>query len=140
MALVSSKLYYCNSLFHSMSENDIARLQRVQNCLARVVTKASRVSRSVPILKQLHWPLLKCRIHFKISTITFRIPKDSQPAYRPLGVRRCKTATLWQFSTFWLQGGDIWLTYLLGRNAQNIYAPQIKIDYTEHYRPMLLPN
>ena len=97
-----------------MPENDIARLQRVQNCLARVVAKASRVSRSVPILKQLHWLLLKFQV--KISTITFRITKDSQPAYSPLGVRRCKTATLF---------------YLSGRN---IYAPQIKIDLFFPYR------
>ena len=57
MALVSSKLDYCNSLFHNMPEKDIARLQRVQNCLARVVTKAPgpRFSCSVPILKRLHW-------------------------------------------------------------------------------------
>ena len=40
------------------------------------------------------------RIHFKISTITVRTLKDNQTAY----------------------------TYLLGRNAQNIYAPQIQID------------
>ena len=58
-----------------MPEKDIARLQRVQNCLARVVTKAPRFSRSVPILKRLHW-----------------------------------------------------LIYWLGRNAQNIYTPLIRID------------
>ena len=40
VALVSSKLDYCNLIFHNMPEKDIARLQRVQNCLARVVTKA----------------------------------------------------------------------------------------------------
>ena len=39
VVLVSSKLDYCNSLFHNIPEKDIARLQRVQNCLARVVTK-----------------------------------------------------------------------------------------------------
>ena len=46
VALVSSKLDYCNSLFHNMPEKDIARLQRVQNCHARVVTNAPRFSRS----------------------------------------------------------------------------------------------
>ena len=54
VALVSSKLDYYNSLFHNMSEKDIAKLQRVQNCLARIVTKAPRFNRSVPILKRLH--------------------------------------------------------------------------------------
>ena len=81
VALVSSKLDYCNSLFRNMPEKDIARLQRVQNCLARVVTKAPRFSRSVPILKRLHWLPVKFRIHFKICAITFRTLKENQPAY-----------------------------------------------------------
>ena len=53
-----------------MSEKDIAKLQHVQNCIARVVTKAPRFSRSVSILKQLDWFPFKFRIHFKIYTIT----------------------------------------------------------------------
>ena len=76
VALVSSKVDYCNSLFHNMPEKDIARLQRVQNCLARVVTKAPRFSRSVPIQKRLHWLPVKFRIHFKICAITFRTLKE----------------------------------------------------------------
>ena len=64
-----------------MPEKDIARLQRVQNCLARVVTKAPRFSRSVPILKRLHWRPVKFRIYFKICGITFRILKENEIAY-----------------------------------------------------------
>ena len=56
VALVSSKLDYCNSLFHNMPEK-------------------------VPILKRLHWLLVKFRIHFKICAITFRTLKENQPAY-----------------------------------------------------------
>ena len=81
VALVSSKLDYFNSLFHNMPEKDIARLQRVQNCLARVVTNAPQFSHSVPILKRLHWLPVKFRIHFKICAITFRTLKENQPAY-----------------------------------------------------------
>ena len=81
VALVSSKLDYCNSLFHNMPEKDIARLQRVQNCLARVVTNAPRFSRSVPILKQLHRLPVKFRLHFKICALSFRTLKENQPAY-----------------------------------------------------------
>ena len=62
VALVSSKLDYYNSLFHYMPEKDIARLQRVQNCLTRVVTKAPLFSLSVPILRRLHWLPVKFRI------------------------------------------------------------------------------
>ena len=37
-----SKLDYCNSLFHNMSEKDIARLIREQNWLARVLKHTTR--------------------------------------------------------------------------------------------------
>ena len=55
-----------------MPEKGIARLLLVQNCLARVVTKAPRVSRSVSDVKQLHWLDVKFRIHYKICTITLQ--------------------------------------------------------------------
>ena len=42
---------------------------------------APRFSRSVPILKRLHWLPVKFRIHFKICAITFRTLKENQPAY-----------------------------------------------------------
>ena len=69
LALVSSKVDYCKSIFHNrpMQGKDIARLQRL--------------SQSVPILKRLHWLPVKFRIHFKIFTITFQTLKDNQLAY-----------------------------------------------------------
>ena len=45
-----SGLDYCNSLLHQIPAKDLQKLQRVQNCLARVVTKAPRFSRSIPLL------------------------------------------------------------------------------------------
>ena len=48
-ALGSSRLDYCNSLLHNIAIKDITKLQRVQNCLARVVT------RSPPSLVQYHF-------------------------------------------------------------------------------------
>ena len=38
------------------------------------------LSRSVPILKRLHWLPVKFRIHFKKCAITFRTLKENQPA------------------------------------------------------------
>ena len=42
-ALASSRLDYCNSLFHSLSSKNITRLQNIQNCLARFVSGASKI-------------------------------------------------------------------------------------------------
>ena len=68
-APVSSRLDYCNSLLHTIAIKDITKLQRVQNFLARVVTRFPRFSRSVPLLKSLHWLPVRYRIIFKICTV-----------------------------------------------------------------------
>ena len=75
VALVISKLDYCNSLFHNMPEKDISRLQCVQNCLARMVTKAPWFSRSVPILKRLHWLPVQIRVDFNFFYNNIPNPK-----------------------------------------------------------------
>ena len=56
-------------------------MQRVQNCLARVVLRAPRFSRSHPLLKQLHWLPVNYRIKFKLSTLTYRALAIHQPSY-----------------------------------------------------------
>ena len=48
-ALVSSRLDYCNSLLHSANVTYLDKLQRVQNSLARVVTKSPRLTPSKPL-------------------------------------------------------------------------------------------
>ena len=110
LALLSGKLDYCNSLFHNIPEEDIARLRRVQNCLARVVTKAPRLRRSTPILKRLHWLPVKFRIHLKICTITFRPLKNNQPAYLADSLVRPKCSK-----------------YLRPTNSNRFVVPRIKI-------------
>ena len=52
-ALISTRLDYCNSLLNNIAKQDLSKLQRVQNCLARVVLRAPRFSPSLPLLKQL---------------------------------------------------------------------------------------
>ena len=81
VALVTSKLDYCNSLLHEIPAKDLQKLERAQNSLARVVTKAPRFGRSVPLLKSLHWLPIKFRIQLKICTFVFRCFNDGQRSY-----------------------------------------------------------
>ena len=63
-ALVSSRLDYCNSLFKSLSNFNLCKLQCIQNTLAKIVTNFnkysqiymsySQISPSVPSLISLH--------------------------------------------------------------------------------------
>ena len=80
-ALISSRLDYCNSLLNNIAKRDLAKLQRVQNCLARAVLRAPRFSPSLPLLKQLHWLPVSYRINFKLSTLAYRALSTQQPFY-----------------------------------------------------------
>jgi len=61
-----------HSLLYNSANKDIAKLQRVQNCLASVFTRSPRFSRSVPPLNALHWLPVHYRIVFKICTIVYQ--------------------------------------------------------------------
>ena len=50
-SLVFSKLFYCSSIWSSTTKKNIARLQKVQNFAARIVTGARRYEHITPMLK-----------------------------------------------------------------------------------------
>ena len=54
-ARVSSRLDYCHSLYQNIALKSILKLQRVQNYLAKVITRSPRFSHSAPFLQSLHW-------------------------------------------------------------------------------------
>jgi len=80
-ALVSSRLDYCNSLLFGIADKEITRLQRIQNSLARVVTKKPLMTSSIPLLRSLHWLPIKFRIKFKICLLTYNTLSEKQPGY-----------------------------------------------------------
>jgi len=79
-AIITSRLDYCNSLCNIRSEY-ILKLQCVQNCLARVVTRSPRFTHSVPLLKSLHWLLVQSHIIFKLCTIAYQTLSSGEPSY-----------------------------------------------------------
>ena len=54
VAIVGSRLDYCNSLLAGTSTSNLARLQMVQNTLARVVAQKSQYCHITPVLASLH--------------------------------------------------------------------------------------
>ena len=79
--IVGSQLEYCNALFAGKSVYHLARLQLVQNTLARFVAQKSRFDHITPVLSELHWLPVCHRINFKIATITHRVLQYQQPYY-----------------------------------------------------------
>ena len=80
-ALVSSCLDHCNSVLSGIAETDLTKLQRILNHLARVITKSPPFTRSVPLLRSLHWLPVKYRVHFKIGLLTYKALHEEQPVY-----------------------------------------------------------
>ena len=80
-ALVSRRLDYSNSLFLSLTDFDLRRLQLVQNSLCTVVTRSSKSSHITPQLKNLHWLPVRYRVQLKIGLIIYKILNQGQPVY-----------------------------------------------------------
>ena len=80
-SLIGSELDYCNSVLFNVTEKEISKLQGVQNCLARVVTKSPRFCHITPLLKSLHWLRARYRIKFKLCSLTYQALTSGQPVY-----------------------------------------------------------
>ena len=55
--------------------------KRVQNQLARLVTKSPPFTRIIPLLRSLHWLPVRFRILFKINLLTYNTLREKQPVY-----------------------------------------------------------
>ena len=83
-ALITSRLGCCNSLLQGLPNKLINRLQRLQNIVARVVTRYSKFDHVTPVLYELHcmhWLPVKMRIRFKLLLLMYRCVQQTAPAY-----------------------------------------------------------
>ena len=80
-ALITSRLDYCNSLLAAITSAQAKQLQKMQNKAARLVTRTPRLHHITPVLKQLHWLPLECRIQFKVIVMVFKCLHSEAPSY-----------------------------------------------------------
>ena len=80
-SIVGSRIDYCNALLVGMSDSNFAKLQRVQNTLARVVLGLRKFEHITPALIELHWLPVKQRVTFKLATLTMKTIHSGQPTY-----------------------------------------------------------
>jgi hypothetical protein len=80
-AFVSSRLDCCNSLLFGLPKCDIAKLQRIQNSAARLVSRTKYRDHMTPVLEKLHWLPVEYRIEYKILLLTFKALHDLAPTY-----------------------------------------------------------
>ena len=72
VAIVQSRLDYCNSLLFDISSFNVNKLQRVQNLAARLALNDWH-SPSHILISNLHWLPVTARIKFKISSLTYKL-------------------------------------------------------------------
>ena len=85
LALVISRLDYCNSLLAGSQELHMNRLQMVQNRAARLITRPraprGEIVHVTPILEQLHWLPVRQRVLYKLCVLVFNCLHGTGPAY-----------------------------------------------------------
>ena len=80
-ALVCSRPDYANAVLVGISDKNIAKLQRTQNTLARIVTRKYERRGVTQSLKYLHWRPIKWRIDYKIAVSTYKLITTGQLQY-----------------------------------------------------------
>ena len=99
VAIIQSRLDYCNSCLWGVPKNQLERLQKVQNTAARIVSGVKKYDHITPVFKEL--PVTK-RIDHKILSLAYGCfdgtalfyLRELVPKHAPLGMLRSSTQSL----------------------------------------------
>ena len=80
-SLVLSRLDYCNAVLVGSPQVLLDKIQRVINCSARLIYKASKSAHITPLLFDLHWLPISSRIQYKIAVTCFHSISDTAPLH-----------------------------------------------------------
>ena len=72
---------YCNALLIGIQQDLIAKLQRLQNSAARIVSRTRKYEHITPVLIKLHWLPIKFRIQFKVLLLVYKALNGLAPKY-----------------------------------------------------------
>ncbi|KAK2181979.1 hypothetical protein NP493_372g01000 [Ridgeia piscesae] len=80
-AIITSRLDYCNALLCGTSAINIARLHRIQNTAARLIMRSPRSDSVTPLLREVHWLPIVCRVDFKLALFIYKAMRNDAPVY-----------------------------------------------------------
>ena len=70
-----------NALLNGISEQQIHKLQIVQNSAARVLTNTRKFDHITPVRRELHWLPIRERIQYKTALLTWKARNNMAPSY-----------------------------------------------------------
>ena len=77
---IFSLLDYCNALYYGINSSLLTKLQRIQNCCAKLITKKKISGLSLSkAFDDLHWLRVKTRVVYKIMLIVHNCLKGQAP-------------------------------------------------------------
>lgn len=81
MALIASKMDYCNALYLGTSKCLIKKLQSLQNATARTLLNIPKFKSVSHLLRGLHWLPVQKRISFKALCLMHKALHKTGPSY-----------------------------------------------------------
>ena len=124
-AFVTSRIDYCNSLLVSTSQQNIDKIQRVQNSAARIIMKQNKYCHITPLLFKLHWLPISERITFKLLVIVYKCLNNLAPSYLSCLIERYIPArSLRSADKLYLNQPSSWLA-TAGDKAFAVAAPRL---------------
>ena len=83
VALILSRIDYCNTLLAGLPEKQLRRVQSLINTTARLITGTRKFDHITPVLKKLHCVKVRDRVVYKILLLIFKCRLGYGPKYIP---------------------------------------------------------
>ena len=79
--LIMSKISYCSSIWSNTSDDNIKKIQLIQNCAARLVSGKAKYDHISPSLKELGWLPIKEYLQYRDAVLTHKCINNQAPSY-----------------------------------------------------------